>query len=206
MNPPPDDFDALFEASLHTYANAEPRQGLEPRILNRTQAAAPAPASTSQPHPLQQYWGWLATAVAPGILAAILFYPHPRPSTVILSQNPINAVPATPSASPIVTPIRSPHHVSHRRTTLSEPDLASLAPTTQEKLLTQFVSAHRSEALSVAKAQAALDQPITVRPLAIQPIQAQPIQFQPIQFQPISTEPILMGSIHIDSHSNPPSF
>jgi hypothetical protein len=212
MNRQPDDFDALMEESLHTYANAEPRPDLEQSILNGIQAATTDPTSTSQAYPLRQYWGWLATAAAACTVAAILLYQHPAPQprtgTIVPSKNPFNPVltnpvPANPIGSPTLTPVRARHHVHLRRPTLSEPAAASLAPTPQEKLLAQFVSAHRNEALTVAKAQAALDQPITVRPLAIQPIHV-----QPIQFQPISSEPILVGSIQIDSldHAHPSSF
>ena len=205
MNHESDDFYALLEESLHTYANAEPRQGIEQRILNRTQAVAPAPASFALPHPFRQYWGWLATAAAAGALAAILIYPHliywhSRPSTVSLSQNSTTPTPATPMTSTTSAPDRAKHRLSLRHPAPSEPAVALIEPTAQEMLLAHFVSAHRSEALSSAKAQAALDQPIALRPLDL----------QPIQLQSISSEPIVIGPIQIDrlqsDYLHPASF
>lgn len=205
----PDDFDHLLDRALTTYTEAEPRLGLEQRILHQ------ATAKTSSGRAIDRKWtrikwAWLATAAAAGTLAAILFYPQPRPRTVILSQNPLNqdspkTVPGSPIASPTSMPVRVRHRQSLGRTVPTEPSVALLDPTTQEKLLARFVSAHRGEALTVAKAQAALDQPIAVRPLDVHPIHVQPIPVQPISSKPIVIDPIQTASLQ-PSQLHPASF
>ena len=208
MNPHPDDFDHLLDRALTSYTEAEPRSGLEQRILH--QVAAETSLSQATDRKWARFkWAWLAVAAVSGTLTAILFYPQPRPRTVILSQNPLNQnspkpAPASPIASLTSMPIRVRHRRSLGRAVPTEPSVALLEPTTQEKLLAKFVSEHRGEALTVAKAQAALDQPIAVRPLDVHPIHVQPIPVQPIQvpaiqLQPISSKPIVIDPIQTAS-------
>jgi len=209
MNPHPDDFDYLLDRALTSYTKAEPRSGLEQRVLHQVTAETPTDRAIDRKWTRFRWAGLVVAASAAGTLAAILFYPQPRPRTVTLSQNPLHQnspkpVPASPIASLTSMPVRVRHRQSLGRAVPTEPSVALLDPTTQEKLLARFVSAHRSEALAVAKAQAALDQPIAVRPLDVHPIHIQPIPVQPIQvsaiqLQPISSKPIVIDPIQTAS-------
>jgi hypothetical protein len=97
-----DDFvDRLLDASLAGYAAAEPRPGLEQRILARL-AGEPQPAAWPG-------WRWLPVgALAVGaLLAAVLLLPRdetaPAPPTI--GSQP---VPVTPSTAPTAMPPPAP--------------------------------------------------------------------------------------------------
>jgi hypothetical protein len=208
MNPLPNDFDHLLDHALTTYTEAEPRLGLEQRILHQV-AAKTSPDRAIDREWTGSRWAWLTVAISAAMLATILIYPHARPSsanTASIGPNPpaphrnTSIAPQTEVQTADTHRLSATHPDFHRvsRPALSEPtrepDIAPLELTPQEKLLAQFVSTHRNEALTIARIQAHLD-----RPIAVPALEVQPIQLSPIADHPIVIAPLKMDSVALDS-------
>ncbi len=211
MNPLPNDFDHLLDHALTTYTEAEPRLGLEQRILHQV-AAKTSPDRAIDREWTGSRWAWLTVAISAAMLATILIYPHARPSsanTASIGPNPpaphrnTSIAPHTEIEPDQIQAVQrsSATHSDFRRVsrpTHSEPvheqDVARLELTPQEKLLAQFVSTHRNEALTIARMQAHLD-----RPIAVPALEVQPIQLSPIADHPIVIAPLKMDSVALDS-------
>jgi len=206
MNHEHEDFDSLLENSLQTYANAEPRPGLQERILARTVAQQPALSPHRRATP--NLWGWLA-AGACAALVAVAVYPHfnrairisarRQPSSI--SSPPLTSPAPMASVIPALTPAPTQKPPSHRP---APPRAKALPtqPTSQEKLLAEFLSTHQKEALLLASAQAheqaSLDQPVAPKPIASTPIEIRPIQISSIPGRPIVIDPIQKDSTQVD--------
>lgn len=202
MNPHPDDFDHLLDRALITYTEAEPRSGLEQRILH--QVAAETSLSHATDRKWARFkWAWLAAAASAAILAAILIYPHAHlRSAISASTGPNPPAPNRPTSIAPHAEVQTPdtqhsstvhpdfHRVSRPAPLepVRESDVARLELTPQERLFAQFVSTHRNEALTIAKIQAHLDRPIAVPALEVQPIQLSPIADHPIVIAPLKAD------------------
>jgi hypothetical protein len=198
MNHEPDDFGSLLENSLQTYANAEPRPGLQERILTRTSAQLSAPALSSQRTVGPQALGWFAAAAAAcAILVAVVGHPHHGPASNVSMRTPPPSIPPAVAVSDTPKLVHMARQQPPHRPALPRAKATSLEATSQERLLAGFVVAHAKEALMLAKEQAQeqarLDQPIAPTPITIRPLQIQPIPSKPIVIDPIQVSSMQTG-------------
>jgi hypothetical protein len=153
----------LIDAALKQYGAAEPRPGLENRVLANLHAERER--LTLRP------WWWrpvaAAVTIAVFIGGALLLKRKPDVTAVTISNQPPITVGNTQPERPIESTVaphtaikargRSEPHIAHPH---SEPRLEQFpAPTPlseQEEMLAQYVREHRSEATMVARARAEL--------------------------------------------------
>jgi hypothetical protein len=101
--------DAMLDSLLSTYASAEPRPGLETRILANLQEES---VKTSGGWSLILMWaGGAAVAVAAILLAAYLFRPAPQQAPQVV---------VNPTAPQIVAPVHTPPQESARQESTRE--------------------------------------------------------------------------------------
>lgn len=151
--------DRFVEEGLARYSDAEPRRGLEQRVLANLRA---------QPKK-RPWWVWLPAPVAAALLVGLVLWltrPQPRPPMVV------ERTPSAPVVSPRISssqtapepvakrrPLRAAHAqariaVAQRRNGPRQPVFPSPAPMSeQERLLLAFVKQHPDEAQAVVREQ-----------------------------------------------------
>ena len=190
MNYETDDFDSLLENSLQTYANAEPRPGLEERILAIRQSA---PALSQLHQARLQFWGWSVAAAMLTVVAVTIIYPHAVPHPPVSESNLPSPIPPALTATNMPAPVHAVRQPHPHHPVVPMPAVAPLESTPQERFFAEFLALHREDASVLATQQARLDQPLKTLPLEIQPIQIQPIPSTPIVIDPIQTNSTQMA-------------
>jgi hypothetical protein len=163
--------DALLEAALGERANAEPRAGLEERILSSVQARQEHRRAAVP----QWAWAFAVGAVAAAVLAVFVFH-HPAvsrppapPTTAIQ-----NAKPAKPAiAHPLMARIPPPAANSKTVRLAVFPAPRPLSP--QEKMLLAYVRKGRL-AQSTAESAQALDEDLKIPKLEVAALDIKPIE------------------------------
>jgi hypothetical protein len=158
------DDDRLDEA-LKKYGAAEPRAGLESRIL--VNLAGERERRTGRPW----HWRWIAAPLAFGVAVVVGFFLTRKPdcphvnvvNQTSLTENqeisrPAISYPIPPVALGAIAHVKkSQHHVAKVR---SEPHLEQFPSPTplneQEEMLVRYVRERRQEAVMVARARAEL--------------------------------------------------
>jgi hypothetical protein len=167
----PSERDALdheLDAALAKYATAEPRTGLEQRILASLRAEQTRSAERS-------WWRWPALGVIAAaviVVAGFLVWRSEKPAHDITAHQPAvhgdkqtethsaknDMVNPVRPAEPAVTKTPAKHSVHHLQAVASEPRLdhfPSPRPLSEEeKLLVRYVQDFPQEAVMIAKAQA----------------------------------------------------
>ena len=154
-----------LDAALRQYGEAEPRPGLESRILANLQA--------EQARSAMRAWWWrpvAAFAMVVVLAAGTLFVRRKPdvPATAIATQ-PSVATGDTQTEPPVASsirrhavlksPVRAPvsKHISHPSSVPRLEQFPAPAPLSeQEEMLAQYVREHRREATTVARARAEL--------------------------------------------------
>ena len=166
--------DKLLDAGLARYSSAEPRPGLENRILAGLRA---------QPQPSRWLdWRWagaLATAAAAVLVLAVFFLRQPLPEPPPPSIATVPALPPTVPAPPVSQPPAAAKPATRRTQTqvqqarAEDPRLDTFpapAPLSeQERLLLLFARQTPKEAVLMAQARNRPTEPLGVVPL--QPIE-----------------------------------
>ncbi|HWE51501.1 MAG TPA: hypothetical protein VG273_17035 [Bryobacteraceae bacterium] len=153
-----DELDSILDAALSEYSNAEPRAGLESRILRRVQSAPPE----------RQWWPIAGLALIAAVAALIVFVRLPaRDVPAALALTP----PAVPPVAEVVFPKKTPasRPAVHRAQEAHEfPMPVPLTP--EERALLRFVE-QQPEGAREALVQSAQIDPITIAPLEIEGLQ-----------------------------------
>ncbi len=157
--------DEILDRALGRYCDAEPREGLDGRILERVRAAKRSAAT-----------GWIWAVACAAVLAIV--------ASLYVPTNGKTPKPFEPAVAPLVTatpPVRWSfdvhYHPIRRRTARRElpklPDFPSRTPlTAEERALLQFVSESPKEAVKLLS---------DWQQKAAQPIQIEPIQIVPLE-------------------------
>jgi hypothetical protein len=161
----PDRLDLILNAAIRDYSNAEPRAGLELRILRHVQA---------RPHkrfPWRRAWALVIAAIALIVLIALPARRAPLPPLALLpppvprAAQPVIPTPLIPepSAQP-----RTSDHRSFRRS--QEP--GPLPLTAEERALLRLVQEHPEQAVAVLSQPAIGEfEALTIEPLKIEKLQ-----------------------------------
>jgi hypothetical protein len=157
-----DDLDRFLDAALAKYASAEPRQGLEERVLAHLRAADPRAAQ-------RRWWNWRFVVLAAVLaIAAAAVWQWNRPK-----QTPIANHPPTMKQAPVVPDLahrdgnnsaptksvqwRRSRHKPQHETVAHNPKLdvfpSPLPLSEQEKILASYVSQYPQHAALVAEAR-----------------------------------------------------
>ena len=181
MTQEPENFDRLLDQALQSYSAAEPRFGLENRILARTAAQ---PAARQFPGLLTRGLLWIGLAAICFAIAATVSLSHRRsPEKKQEIAQHIPSSHSEPRPYPAVRSRSTPHieraAMRHRHHTAS-PQYGQPQPTQQDRLFVQFVAFHHQDAVNLAMQQQTPDQPIASTPLPIDPIVSPPIVIAPI--------------------------
>jgi hypothetical protein len=176
MEPEKNQLDQWLDQALNDYGRAEPRLGLETRILARL-------ATEKTRLTRQTLWPWAfanlarALAVVVAIWAWMSTQKSPMPSTHVANNNPaLQKEPAVRAKSDLQVPTPPIGKRGVRRQVAKAPPLAksprlSQFPSvrelsTQEQLLARYAREFPQQALEVAQAQAAAEQERISRELA----------------------------------------
>ena len=185
--------DELLDSALAHHRDAEPRAGLEGRILAHVRATA------SERSAQRKAWRlWAAAAAIATVMVFVAIYASNRaPRSVPQTSLASNTVPApsptetlkassgpTPATRP-ATKVAEPKRVARSEPKPSRrveahhwpsqfPTPAPLTP--EEKALVRYVQETPPQVLaaSLSKAQS-LDQPVEIKPLKIAPLEIQPL-------------------------------
>lgn len=156
QNSPGDELDRLLDAALKQYATAQPREGLEGRILARMRSEPAERASHA-------WWRWLTAAAVVGALAVIIsmaLRPQARPQPMV-AQHPSVTLPAAKLAAnsqprkAVQRPRRRLHAVAEIQVPKAVPKLDQFPSpqplSEQEKLLASYVAVYPKQAALLAK-------------------------------------------------------
>jgi hypothetical protein len=168
--------DEILDKALANYSQAEPRLGLEARVLARLEEEKASPAR------LWWRWAWVPAAAAL-LIAGGLYLARPRtqapPSVAVQSSPPVTApapkaaplvIQATTQAKPRVQPIAAPSAMP-AATAVKQPQFpAPHASSEQEKLLLAYVRLQPQAAAQQAQAAGQPLKEINIQPLEIQPL------------------------------------
>jgi hypothetical protein len=153
MNKHPENLDAILDAALHGYSNAEPRPGLEQRVLRRIQTA---------PGVRRSWWkfGW---AAAPVCLAFFFWMVWPTRDVprAVLSLAP----PPVPAVARVIYP-KTPARDAKPRILRAKP----LPLTAEERALLRFVQEYPEQARAALVLSAQIEE-IAIKPLEIEALQ-----------------------------------
>jgi hypothetical protein len=157
-----DELDRTLDAALAKYASAEPREGLEERVLANLRAAGTRDAQRA-------WWNWgfavLATVLA---IAAVAVWQWNKSTQIPIANHPstIKQAPVGPdlahrdgnSARPIKSPQwQRPRHRPQHETVAASPKLdvfpSPLPLSEQEKILASYVAGYPEHAALVAEAR-----------------------------------------------------
>jgi hypothetical protein len=157
-----DELDRTLDAALAKYASAEPREGLEERVLANLRAANTRSAQSA-------WWNWRFAVIAAVLaIAAVAVWQWNKPM-----QTPIANHPSTIRQAPVgpdlahqdgnsAQPIKSarwlrPRHRPQHETVAANPKLdvfpSPLPLSEQEKILASYVSQYPKHAALVAEAR-----------------------------------------------------
>jgi hypothetical protein len=148
-NEPPDRFDLILNAAIRDYSNAEPRPGLERRILRHVQTRS---------HRLPRWrfsWALVVAAIAVIVLIAL---PTRRISLPRLARLP---PPVPLAARPVIPALLSPRRTAGRRSLRRSQETQPLPLTAEERALLRLVQEQPG------LAEAALSQPAELEALTI---------------------------------------
>jgi hypothetical protein len=180
MTHEPENFEKLLDQALQSYSSAEPRSGLDERILAHVSSQS-AVRSTAVRNLL---WMAAITASLAAILVVIVSSIHPTRERQTLARilpphtDSLTAQPSVPLSKPPTRHARqSLHHVS-RVSPVLQRGLPQL--TSEDRLLVQFASLHPQEVLIFSQQQKAADRRILAAPLQIDSIASNPITIAPI--------------------------
>ncbi|HEY6184708.1 MAG TPA: hypothetical protein VIW67_20865 [Terriglobales bacterium] len=160
--------DRWLDQALTDYGNAEPRTGLETRILANL-AAEKARASR------RILWLWTLASVAVTLIVVVAFWPwlstqKPHTPTKLANNNTVLQKKEAPVSAESTVQVSAPQAVKRRKprqlAKVPEPEKAprlSQFPSvrelsTQEQLLVRYAQEFPKQALEVAQAQAAAKQ------------------------------------------------
>lgn len=157
-----DDLDRTLDAALAKYASAEPREGLEERVLANLRAAATRSAQSA-------WWNWrFALLAAVLAVAAVVVWQWNKATRLSIANHPstIRQAPVGPdlahhdgnSARPIKSvQWRRPRHRPQPETVAASPKLdvfpSPLPLSEQEKILASYVAGYPEHAALVAEAR-----------------------------------------------------
>lgn len=157
-----DDLDRTLDAALAKYASAEPREGLEERVLANLRAAATRSAQSA-------WWNWrFALLAAVLAVAAVVVWQWNKATRLSIANHPstIRQAPVGPdlahhdgnSARPIKSvQWRRPRHRPQPETVAASPKLdvfpSPLPLSEQEKILASYVAGYPEHAVLVAEAR-----------------------------------------------------
>jgi hypothetical protein len=160
--------DALLNAALNSYADAEPLNGLEERVLNR--------ASRARPRMRLRYGSLVAIAASLGLSCFFAYFTlqktatEPKRADVRVAR----VEPPTPARIPLPPPRQE--RVRHRRSVQRLPKREMFPtpqpPSAEERALLRFVERDPKEAAEAfASLQRQMDAPLEIPPLEIKPLQ-----------------------------------
>jgi hypothetical protein len=169
--------DELLEASLRRYASAEPRPGLEGRVLAGVRARQEATRRRTM-------WTWAVgmAGVAAMVTLLVIYRPHRQPApSPVAAKAPANV--SAPAAAKIAPPEQPPlPHRPRRPAVVSRIDTRPQQfPTPrplseQEKLLLVYVkSLEASSEVSVPATDQRSDQDLEIPPIRIATIRIEPL-------------------------------
>lgn len=176
--------DRLLDSALRGYSAAEPRPGLEQRVIASLRSA-----------PEESRFGWLSWAAVAAaclaVVAAVLIAYRPSPQPGIA-----NKVPQASVAAPPVAPVVSAETQQPRRTVRPRPrTVAARSPraipvqrpilsgplSQEERALMAFVRVAPETAIAVAKQQSEPDRPATVSQVQVPRLEVQPVEVAPLE-------------------------
>jgi hypothetical protein len=176
----PENFESLLDQALQSYSSAEPRSGLNERILARAKSHTPMRSRPGR----NIFWITAAAVSLAAILAILVSSKHSVPKQQAVARTtPAPAYTVSQQAlvqlpKQVTRNARQPlHHVSHP-SPVSEHGLPQFSDT--DRLLIQFASLNPQEALILSQLQKASDRQITIPPLQIHPVASNPIVIAPI--------------------------
>ena len=168
--------DELLDASLRRYADAEPRAGLEGRILAGTRARRRAQHR-------RMAWAWALAVAAAAV--ALLVVARPRrqsPPAPVAAETPAPlrapvAARAAPPAPPPV-PRRPRRHTAPRTVDLRPQEFPTPRPLSeQEKLLLAYAEAlQQASAVAAPKANIDFEREMVIPPITIAEIKIKPLE------------------------------
>jgi hypothetical protein len=165
--------DELLDASLRHYASAEPRPGLEGRVLAGVRARQEAARRRSA-------WPWAVgvAAVAAMVTLLVIHWPHQQPAPLpVTAKAPANL--SAPAVAKIVTPARPPmpRPAPPRRVDTRPEQFPTPRPLSeQEKLLLVYAQSLKgSSAASAWKADEDPEHELEIPALSIAAIQIEPL-------------------------------
>lgn len=161
-----DPLDALLNAAVKTYVDAEPLNGLDERILNR--AGLAHPGTRLRYGPLLAVVGALALSCWIAVSFRLENVPPKHVPAVARVESHIAWV--------ATLPLSRPAQVRHRRPVLRLPKREQFPtpqpPSAEERALLHFVERDPKEAAEAfASLQRQMDAPLEIAPLEIKPLQ-----------------------------------
>ena len=169
--------DELLDASLRRYASAEPRPGLEDRVLAGVR-------SRQQSERRRTVWAWaIGTAAAAAMVTLLVIYwPRQQPAPLpVIAKAPANlSAPKVAAVAPLVQPPmqhRSQRHATPRWVDTRPQQFPTPRPLSeQEKLLVAYVQALRgSAATPAANTKPDVEPGQAIPPLSIAAIKIEPL-------------------------------
>jgi hypothetical protein len=166
-----DAVDALLDRALSSYADAEPLNGLEQRILNR--------ASRARPGMRLRYGSLLAIGATLALSCCFILTFHQTKSEPKKPPLPIARV-ESPIPARITLPPPRQTRVRHRRLVQRLPKREVFPtpqpPSAEERALLRFVGRDPKEAAEAfASLQRQMDAPLEIAPIEIKPLQTDEI-------------------------------
>jgi len=169
MNSETDRLDTLMDRALASYTPAEPRPGLEQRILASVAAASQPRTASWRP-----LWALAAAASLVAVVAIPVALKSIRPTIAVLNPPAV--------ASPVANEAR-------------QSPLAAPAPASPARHIHAAHLRSASTELAVPEA-AAQSSPGLIAALAITPIRSKPLTDKAIEFKPISIAPIRIAALN----------
>jgi hypothetical protein len=168
--------DELLNASLRRYASAEPRPGLEGRVLAGVRARQQANRRRSI-----WAWGMGLAAVAAMVALMLIYWPRPQSAPLpVTARAPANvSAPVVANAAPSVQP-----PVSHRPPRQAPPNRLDWRPhqfptprplSEQEKLLVIYAQSLKGTPAVMAQQDNDIEHDLEIPPLSIAAIKIEPL-------------------------------
>lgn len=176
-----DNLDRLIDGALRDYSTAEPRPGLEQRVI--------ASLRTAQPRPSLGRFSWVALAAACLLLVALgwwQFRTVSRPVTIVRKAVPAGAsAPSARQASSSATVRPRPRTAILRASQPARP-LPPRAPlagplSRGERALVALVQVAPGVAAQVSAQERALDRPMVVPQLEVSPVAVAALEVAPLE-------------------------
>ena len=185
------ELDQLIDAALPSYSAAEPRPGLEHRILTN--------AVEEYPRRGRFAWAWALAVPAAACLLAFLFFAGRHNSYRSTLEATATTAPATTAASPRETPATD-SFPSPRKGSIPH-KLPTQPSTTRETLPKEEVFPSPSPLTAEERAAIALvhDPPQMPRQIDTAGVEISPIHIAELQIKPIAPPDDLSGSLATES-------